>query len=76
MATGGEDGSLNLSNSHTGQKLHSFGPFLSADQNTVATVNDVVISNNQSEFVAGAYSDGFVRVFDFKSRKLQTTFRN
>jgi len=39
-------------------------------------VNDVLFSKNQSDFVAGAYSDGLVRLFDLKSYKLRSTFRN
>jgi WD40 repeat protein len=73
LATGADDGQLVLSHALTGQKLHTFAPFKNGQ--TTAVPMDCVISK-QSEFVAAAYTDSFVRLFDLKSRKLTKIFRN
>ena len=53
--------------------MHTFAPFKNGL--TTATISDCLFGRN-SEYLAGAYSDGCVRIFDLKSRKMARTYRN
>ena len=73
LASGADDGYIVLNHASTGQKLHTFVPFKNGL--STATVSDCLIGRS-SEFLAGAYSDGCVRIFDLKSRKITRAYRS